>query len=217
MKTLIIGGGNIDLDFALAFMEKEKFDFVIAADRGMEFLRRAGRRPDLIVGDFDSADEQALAYFRGTDVEIRTYLPQKDSTDMEIAMLAAVERRSSHITVLGATGTRVDHMLGSLKNLSIALEAGIPCFLVDRNNRIRLTDVADAPVRLKRGEQFGDYVSLLAFGEDVENITLQGFFYPLNGYTMTCADAIGISNQIVSEEAVITFDSGRLLVIESRD
>lgn len=214
MRTLIVGGGNVDFDFALAFMKTEKFDFIIAADRGMEFLKEAGFKPDLIVGDFDSGDREVLEEYRGRGVEIRAYLPQKDSTDMEIAVLTALEKGSGSIVVLGATGTRLDHVLGSVKNLSIALKAGVPCEIVDAHNRIRLID---GPFRLKKAEQYGKYVSLLAFGEDVTNLTLDGFFYPLDGYTMTCADAIGISNEITAQEAVISFDGGRLLVIESRD
>lgn len=133
---------------------------------------------------------------------------------MEIAILMALERGSTQITILGATGTRMDHMLGSIKNLSLALRAGVPCSIVDAHNRIRL---ADKPLTLERREQYGKYVSLLAFGEPVTNLTLRGFFYPLDGYTMTCDDAIGISNQITEDEAQISFDGGRLLVIESRD
>lgn len=214
MKTLIIGGGNIDYDFALAFMRENPHDFVIAADKGMEFLRRAKRLPDVIVGDFDSVSPEILAWFEKKGVPVRRFWPQKDSTDMEIAVLMALELKSTQITILGATGTRIDHMLGSIKNLSLALKAGVPCFLLDTNNRIRL---ADKPLTLKRTEQYGKYVSLLAFGENVTNLVLRGFFYPLDGYTMTCGDAIGISNQITDEEAYIGFDGGRLLVIESRD
>lgn len=214
MKTLIIGGGNIDFDFALSFMEKEAFDYVIAADSGMEFLRQAGRRPDCILGDFDSSCAQTLEYFQSSGVEVLAFPPQKDSTDMELAVLTALERGSTEMVILGATGTRLDHVLGSLKNLSIAQRAGVPCSILDAHNRIRL---ADRTLTLRKAEQYGRYVSLLAFGEDVTNLTLRGFFYPLEGYTMTCDMAIGISNQIAAEEAVISFDSGRLLVIESRD
>ncbi|MGI6018195.1 MAG: thiamine diphosphokinase [Marvinbryantia sp.] len=214
MNTLIVNGGNIDFDFALAFIKNEKFDFVIAADKGMEFAQKAEICPDLIVGDFDSGRQTALQYFREKQVEIRTFRPEKDSTDMEIAMLAAVERGSTCITVLGASGSRLDHVLGSIKNLTIAAKAGVPCVLVDRNNRVRLMERSFS---IKKEEQFGKYVSLLAFAEPVTGITLKGFFYPLNGYTMGSGDAIGISNEIVDEEATVEFDTGRLLVIESRD
>lgn len=214
MNTLIINGGNIDFDFALAFMKNEKFEFVIAADKGMEFAQKAGIRPDLIVGDFDSGRQTALEYFREQQVEIRTFRPEKDSTDMEIAMLAAIERGSTRITVLGASGSRLDHVLGSIKNLTIAAKAGVPCALVDRNNRVRLMERSFS---IKKEEQFGKYVSLLAFAEPVMGINLKGFFYPLAGYTMESGDAIGISNEITDKEAFVEFTAGRLLVIESRD
>lgn len=214
MNTLILNGGNIDFDFALAFIKKEHFDFVIAADRGMEFAEQAEICPDLIVGDFDSGDHVALDSFRDQGIEIREFRPEKDSTDMEIAMLAAVEKGSTRITVLGATGSRLDHVLGCMKNLSIAAETGIPCALVDQHNRIRLMEHS---FTIKKEEQFGKYVSLLAFAEPVTGLTLRGFFYPLTGYTMESEAAIGISNEIVEETASVEFDTGRLLVIESRD
>lgn len=214
MNTLIIGGGNIEYDFALRFVRESAFDYTIAADRGMEFLRRAGLTPDCIVGDFDSADARTLSYFEEKGMEIRRFRAEKDATDMEIAVQTAIEKGSGGITILGAFGTRFDHMLGSLKNLTLALEARIPCCMVDAHNRVRL---ADAPLTLKKSAQFGKYVSLLAFAEPVTGLTLEGFFYPLHGYTMMAGDAIGISNQIVKEQADITFDAGRLIVIESRD
>lgn len=214
MKTLIISGGNIDFDFALDFMKRETFDFVIAADRGVEFLRRAEITPDRIIGDFDSCDKDALEYFADKGVTIRRLQPQKDSTDTEVALQEALALGSAEICLLGATGTRLDHVLGNIRNLSMAQEAGAACTIVDAHNRIRLLDGA---FTLKKAEQFGKYVSLLAFGAPVRNLTLQGFFYPLNGYTMTCEQAVGVSNELVAEEGRISFSEGRLLMIESRD
>lgn len=219
MRLLIVSGGNIDEDFALAFMREQAFDHVIAADKGMEFLRRAGRAPDLIVGDFDSCDQEALEYFRGQGIRIRAYRPEKDYTDTEIAVRLATEKLREgpgdrRITILGATGGRLDHFLGNLKNLSIPLAEGIPCEILDAQNRIRLMD---APFSIGKKEQFGKYVSLLAFAEPVEGLALTGFFYPLSGYTMDSGDAVGVSNQIVEERAQVSFSAGRLLVIESRD
>lgn len=214
MRTVIVNGGNIDFDFALTFLKDHPFDYLLAADRGMEFVKAAGLCPDLIVGDFDSAVSGLLSYFEEKQVPVRKFRPQKDSTDMEIAMEAALEVGSTHITVLGATGTRMDHVLGSIRNLSLPLKRGIPCEIVDANNRIRMVD---HPLTISREEQFGKYVSLLAHGGPVEGLTLTGFYYPLTDYHLEADAAIGISNEIVDEKAAITFQKGRLIVIESRD
>lgn len=214
MKTVIVNGGNIDYDFALAFLKKNSYEYLIAADKGMEFVKNAGICPDMIVGDFDSVEEGLLPFFEQQGIPIRRFRPQKDSTDMEIAMLAAIECGSTDITVLGATGTRIDHVLGSIRNLSLALGRRVPCRLVDAHNRIRMLDES---IELKKEEKFGKYVSLLAHGGAVEGLTLEGFFYPLKDYTLEADSAIGISNEIVGDVARISFESGRLILVESRD
>lgn len=48
-------------------------------------------------------------------------------------------------------------------------------------------------------------------------LTLEGFLYPLDHYVMDRGDTIGISNEIAADEAVLTLDQGRLLVVRSRD
>lgn len=214
MKTIIINGGNIEDDFALHFMQKETYDYVIAVDKGLEFCYRAGIRPDEMLGDFDSARPETKNYFEKLSIPVQLYKPEKDQTDMENAMRLAIKRGSSEIMVLGATGTRMDHVLGSIYDLAIALEAGIPCALIDSHNRIRMIK---KNLVIKKSKQYGKYVSILPFGGKVEKITLKGFYYPLNEYQMQADEGLGISNEIVDEEAEISLGSGRLIVVESKD
>lgn len=214
MKTIIINGGNIEDDFALPFMQKETYDYLIAVDKGVEFCYRAGLRPDEMLGDFDSANPAIRSYFEHLDIPVQLYKPEKDQTDMENALRLALKRGSSKIVVLGATGTRMDHVLGSIYDLNIALEVGVECALVDAHNRIRM---AKNRLIIKKSEQYGKYVSLLPFGGKVEKLTLTGFYYPLKEYEMSAGDGIGISNEIVAEKAEITFASGKLIVVESKD
>lgn len=214
MKTIIINGGNIEDDFALPFLQKEQYDYLIAVDKGLEFCYRAGIRPDEMLGDFDSAAPAVRAYFEGMEIPVQLYKPEKDQTDMENAMRLALKRGSSEILVLGATGTRMDHVLGSIYDLNIALEAGVSCALVDAHNRIRMIQHG---LKIRKEEQYGKYVSLLAFGGSAEKITLTGFYYPLHEYTMRAGDGIGISNEITEEAAEIQLESGTLIVVESRD
>ena len=46
---------------------------------------------------------------------------------------------------------------------------------------------------------------------------LRGFKYPLTDYCLRGFCSIGVSNEIMEEEAEIAFDGGILLVIESKD
>ena len=150
---VIISGGTIDDSFADRWFEEEKPDAVIAADAGMEYLYRSHRVPDVIVGDFDSVGTEALAYFKTLPgVTIQKLIPEKDDTDTESAIRLAIRRGAERITLLGATGTRLDHVLGNIELLGIGLKAGIPIQICDAHNRIRMIDRGTT---LARKEQFG--------------------------------------------------------------
>ncbi|MGN0355915.1 MAG: thiamine diphosphokinase [Muricoprocola sp.] len=214
MKTVIISGGNIEYDFALGFLEKEAYDYLLVVDKGMEFALKAGLVPDEILGDFDSVDPKVGQYYKKQGIPVSEYNPVKDYTDMELALRTAIERGSTEIVVLGATGTRMDHVLGSISNLTVPLENQVECCLIDSHNRIRMTD---HNLTIRKEEQYGKYVSLLAFGGEVANLELKGFYYEVEGFTLRPDTSRGISNEIAGTSAEIRFDSGRLIVIESRD
>lgn len=215
IKTLIITGGAIDEAFAGDYLQKQKFDFIIAADAGLIFCQKAGVEPDLILGDFDSVPREVLAEYERTCAhKIMKYPSQKDETDTELALNEALKRVSREIVILGATGTRLDHVLGNMQLLKTALEAGAVCYLVDANNRIRMID---SPLVLKKDEQFGTYVSLIPFTLLVEGLTLTGFAYGLDHFCLASGNGRCVSNEITEKQAEITFTSGLLIVIESRD
>ena len=212
---VIISGGTIDDSFADRWFEEEKPDAVIAADAGMEYLYRSHRVPAVIVGDFDSVGTEALAYFKTLPgVAIQKLIPEKDDTDTESAIRLAIRRGAECITLLGATGTRLDHVLGNIELLGIGLKAGIPIQICDAHNRIRMIDRG---MTLARKEQFGTYVSLIPYTECVGHLTLKGFKYPLTDACLRGFCSLGVSNEIVADTAEISFESGILLVVESKD
>ena len=216
MKTaVIISGGSLDPDFALAFLREEKPELLIGADRGICFLKEKGIHPTHIVGDFDSASGEALEYFKQfPEIPIRTFNPVKDFTDTAIAMELVMEEGADRIYILGGTGTRLDHVVANIKLLSHALERKKECILMDAHNRIRLID---QPLTIEKKKQYGKYVSLFAFGGQVKGLTLRGFFYPLTEYDMEAENPLGVSNEITAENGEISFSSGKLLVMESKD
>lgn len=216
MNTAVIfSGGDIKDDFALAFLKKKKVRYLIGADRGIHFLRKQGITPTHIVGDFDSSEAEDLEYFkRNTDAPVHVFQPEKDVTDTQIAVDLALSLNSDEIYIFGGMGCRVDHLLANVRILAIPRKKGIPCYLIDSCNRIR---VIDRPLSLTREACFGTYISLFAMGAQVTGLTLTGFKYPLSDYTMSGEDPLGVSNEIVEEKAEIFFETGMLIVAESRD
>ncbi|MCD8362040.1 MAG: thiamine diphosphokinase [Lachnospiraceae bacterium] len=215
MKTLIISGGRIDTDFALRVL-KQPFDHIICADKGLAFCYEQGIRPTRIVGDFDSLKPGILEKYRNTDIEVREFNPVKDATDTQIAVELALELGSTDITLLGATGTRLDHVLGNIHTLYLPFEKGVPCRILDAYNRIRLIS---GSVTLKAEEQYGEFFSLIPFTEQVSGVTLRGVKYPLDAYNFTVRGSAsrGVSNEIKENEARITIGEGIMILIESKE
>lgn len=215
MNYLIVTGGHTDYEFAYNLILNAGFEVIIAADSGMNFLYEKGITPDVIVGDFDSADLQILDYYRQMEqVDIHMLNPEKDDTDTEYAIRYAIKMGADSITLLGATGNRLDHVMGNICLLGIGLEENVNIEIVDKNNRIRLIDKS---YKIDKAHQFGKYVSLIPFGGNAKGVTLKGMKYPLTDYEMGGYNSLGISNEIVANTAEITVKSGVLLVIESRD
>ena len=215
MRFLIVSGGEATDEFVENVIKRGGYDVILAADSGMDFLYRTKILPDIIVGDFDSVDPEVLEFFREyEEIDICALNPVKDDTYTEFAIRESIRRGATEITIIGGTGTRLDHVLGNISLLGIGLEEDVRMELLDANNRIRMTDHS---VVLKKKQQYGKYLSLLPYSEKVTGVTLKGVKYPLDNYTMGGFNSLGISNEIVDEEASIELKSGRLLVIESRD
>ncbi len=215
MRGLIITGGNIRDEFACGKIKTGGYDMIMAADSGMDFLYRNHLTPDIIVGDFDSVDHDALDFFKEDNrIEFCRLNPEKDDTDTEYAIRDALSRGITQLTILGGTGSRIDHVLGNISLLGIGLEENVEIELVDEHNRVRMID---KPLSIRRDEQFGRFVSLIPYTGSVAHVTLTGFKYTLDDYTMGGFNSLGVSNEIAEEVAHIEFRSGILLVIESVD
>ncbi len=221
-KGIIVSGGRIDYDFAVSFIEKMAREndgqelYLIAADAGVLFFQKAGMKPKLIVGDFDSSGKDCLSVYEGDpEVEIRTFRPEKDWTDTEIAVSAAAQLGLEKVWLLGGTGTRLDHVLGNMQVLAMAADKGLEVIMVDRNNRI--STPLKKQFTLKKEDIFGHYISFFALGGDVEGLTLEGFAYDTQDLTLTAVGSLAVSNEVKEEVASVTYRRGRLLMIESVD
>ena len=209
MKYLIVCGGEIDGDFAERLIMSSGFEVIIAADRGMDFLYEHKITPD-----FDSVKNEALSYFKEKGMsDIHVLNPEKDDTDSECALQIALDHGADHIIIIGATGTRIDHVLGNISLLGKAMSEGKMAELLDTHNRIRMIN---NELEIEKNKQYGKYVSIIPVCKN-NKITLEGFKYPLKDYTFEGFNTLGISNEIVDDIAKITVNEGQYIVIESKD
>lgn len=214
-RMIIVSGGKIEDDFARSVIEDGEADCIIAVDRGMDFFYRQKLVPNYIVGDFDSADKEVAEYFRNeVHVPIREYNPVKDSTDTEIAIRLAMTLGAREMIILGATGGRIDHLWANIQCLNIPFKEGIDVAILDSQNRIRLIE---SDLHLQKSQAYGPYFSLFPMGGDVYGLTVKGAKYPLHGHTLTSKDSLCVSNEFAEEEVVISFNSGTVILMETKD
>lgn len=188
---------------------------IIAGDRGLEALYQLKMIPNHVVGDFDSVSPEILEFYKKqSQIIFHTFHAEKDNTDTDIALQLAIRLKSSKITIMGALGKRMDHAIANIHILKDALEANIPCQMIDEHNRIYLIN---KEMTLEKEKVYGKYVSLIPLTSTVEGLTLTGFKYPLHDYTLLIGTSLGISNEIVTDTAHIEMNNGILIVIESRD
>lgn len=216
--TIIVSGGNIHKDFALDFLKKNKTEntCLIAADRGVEFFMGTDLEPDVAVGDFDSISAEGAKYMETLKhTEIRRLKSEKDDSDTQSAANYAIEQGTERIMILGATGNRIDHLMANFGLLMLGKTKQVQIVLVDAYNYMSLIE---SGMILKKEEQFGKYVSFFPIEGEVTGLTLKGFKYPLNSYTLKVEDSgLTVSNEISDPEAEVTFETGKLLMIMSRD
>lgn len=214
-KGIIISGGSLDTAFTLKILEEIRPEYVIGVDRGLSFLYHNQVMPTHIVGDFDSIESEIIAYYKeNTDIPVREFNPVKDASDTEIAVRLAVELGVEKLWILGATGTRLDHVMANIQTLKIAHDSGIEAYIVDKYNRISL---AEKEAVIIAEDKFGKYFSVFPFGGIVEDISIEGAKYPLSNYRLCPCDSRTVSNEVAEQEVKITFPQGMIILMETKD
>ena len=209
-RTLIFANGELpDIDKARSLLKKG--DYIICADGGTRHALTLQVRPDLIIGDLDSAEQGALRKFKEEDVSIELYPRDKNETDLELAIKRALELNPEQIVIIAALGGRLDQTLANialltdprLSTLDIRLDDGLEEILVCR-------DQAEVHGRS------GDIVSLLPWQGAVSETQTTNLKWVLHKETLYPDKTRGISNEMTSSTASISIGSGVLIIVHRR-
>ena len=187
-------------------------DCVIAADGGAESLDRLGRQPDLLIGDLDSTSPALVERLAAAGVIVERYSSDKDESDTELALRAAIDRGADEIVLLGAIGgDRLDHELANLLVLADPSLRGREVRVVHAATTVRIVR-ENEPVALDG--RIGDLATLLPIGGDATGVTTDGLRWPLDAATLATGRSRGLSNEIVATPASVRLESGLLLLVE---
>jgi thiamine pyrophosphokinase len=223
VRALIVADGDVPSRAALQAgwpgWDRD-VELIVAADGGWDKATTLGLAPGLLVGDADSLPEARFAEVAAQGVPIELSPAAKDESDAELALVAALRRGATHVTILGALGgKRFDHALANVGLLALAEPGAVEVELLDATTRVRLLRapaVDGAAARCELPGVAGDLVSLLPLGASAVGVTTAGLLYPLLNETLRPGPARGLSNVRLTTEASVSLRRGYLLIVETR-
>jgi thiamine pyrophosphokinase len=188
----------------------------VGVDRGVFYLLKRDIKPVIAFGDFDSVSPEELKYIEGQVTELKRYKPEKDETDMELALNWALDQKPDIIRLFGATGGRLDHLFANVHLLMNPLKAKNPAsiVLIDRHNVVFIKEPGTYRLEKQLAEK---YISFVPLTLEVTNLTLEGFKFPLKNRHISLGSTLCISNELISDYGTFSFSEGILIVIRSHD
>lgn len=202
-ECYIFGGAKIS---NYSFIKIPDDAFIIAADSGIVHLKGFNVSPNIIMGDFDSCDVP-----NGYNCEIVRFKPEKDDTDLMIAVKKALSLGYENVFLLGATGGRFDHTIASLQTLEYLYEHGAYGAIFDENSAVYIQNIGKRSYKADKSCYFSVF-SLT----DRSVVSIKGTKYELQSSVITRSFPIGVSNEFIDEQAEIEVSSGKLLIIYSK-
>lgn len=213
MNIIIVAGGPEEKhpDFSCFPVDDSVW---VGVDRGVYLLLKKGIKPSYAFGDFDSLDSREREWIFSYELPLFEYDSEKDKTDLELALEWALAEQPEGITLLGATGGRLDHELANIQLLLLGLERSVPIEIRDIQNSISLK----APGTYEAvNEPEYPYHSFLPFNGPVKGLSLSGFKYPLEQQYLPMGSTLCISNELVNKSGTYSFSDGILMFIKSHD
>lgn len=211
-KAIVVANGTFEMGVAVeALLALADDAYVIGADGGAVIARDLGLMPHLVIGDFDSISPTDLEALAEQGITTQRYPAAKDETDLELALLAAVERGATWIRILAALGNRLDQSLANIYLLSLPQLKGRDVRLVAGKQTAWLAEAGQHHL----SGQDGDTVSLIPFGGPCHHIRTYDLAYPLVDESLTLGPARGISNVINGPQPMVEFSDGVLLVVHT--
>lgn len=212
-KALIFANGDVNdgsmVRCALAGADTDTL--IIAADGGARVARFYGFDPQIVVGDMDSLTEDELQVFVDGGAEIVRHPPEKDETDLELALTLAAERGATWIRVVGGVGHRIDQTMANIYLLGLDILDPLDVSMVAGEQEMWVLRCCDHEIIGTPG----DTISLIPVGGPVEGVTTEGLYYPLNDETLHFGPARGISNVLEGNRGTIYVREGVLLVVHT--
>jgi len=204
MIIKLVCAGPVD-DFTHLYYPSEN-EIIIGVDRGALTIIEKKLELFAAIGDFDSVTKEEFAKIQKYCDNIIPFSEIKDKTDLELAVEYAAKFNPKLIIVYNATSGRLDHFYVGIK----LLEKHDNLRIVDENNYLYPLSAGTYKIHKERYH----YASFFAIEESI--ITLKGFKYSLDKYVLKSDNQVGVSNEVMADDASIEIQKGKILVIKSK-
>ena len=204
VTVVVVAGGDPPTPEEIARLPANPV--VVAADAGLDHALAAGLTVAVAVGDMDSVSSEALAAAEQAGTRIERHPADKDQTDLELALELAA-RLADRVIVIGASGGRLDHLIGNLAVLAspqwsgVDIEAWLGNAQAVVVHHHRVLDVEPDTT-----------VSLFAVGGPAR-VTTTGFAWPLNDEVLDPLTSRGVSNQATTFSPQLAVSVGVVVAI----
>lgn len=200
--VIISGAPGADLSFIKSCICQT--DFILCADSGYQYAKKACVQPDLVIGDFDSCTERIAD---GT--EVLKLSVRKDETDTLACVKEALKQGCDSFVFLAAAGGRTDHTYANLCVLLFLAQKNIPACICSETETLWIFGPGFHQIEDKNGKTF----SVFPFGcESVRVSYIGDVEYPLSDFKLKADFPIGISNVIRSDVFTLKITEGFALV-----
>ena len=178
-------------------------DYVICADAGWRIAERAGVRPDLVVGDFDSSGAP-------DGLPVERFPVEKDDTDTMLCVKRGLAMGFDDFMIVGGFGGRLDHALGNLQTLNYAARRGAHAEMCDGLGWATVLFGERRRIPARPGK-----LSVFALDTECRGVSIRGAKYSVTDIDLVNATTLGAGNDFAAGEAEIGVREGALLVLIS--
>lgn len=192
----LLGGGEATrktLDAALNHAST-----VAAADGGAKVAVLNGIRPQAVIGDFDSLDDETRSQLEPDTLH---QISEQDSTDFDKALRNI---RAPLVVGVGFLGGRLDHQLAAFNTLTAHPDK--PCILIDETDIVFL-----APPELRLSLPSDCVFSLFPMGRVLGRST--GLCWPIDGIEFNPDGRVGTSNKVCGPVELEMSDPRMLVIV----
>lgn len=212
MKGLLIANGNNILDSKILEELVDNTEYIVAVDGGIKYLIDINKIPNVLIGDLDSINKKDLEFLNRKNIRKIQYPEMQDSTDTELAVDFMIGKGIKDITLIGVTGSRIDHTISNILLLKRLKDKNIKGKIIDNNNTIYYVDDI---IKIRKLDNMN--ISIIPLSLTGIVVDLEGFLYSVTEEKIEFGSTLAVSNKLIDEYGVIEIKRGESLVIESKD